>query len=323
MANRKGARLEHGILTTSGAMANENGLKICLQKHAGADRVLAFNHAFAGRTLALSQITDKAAYRQGMPTVMAVDYVPFYDQNDPEGSRTRALEILQSHLERHPGRHAAMVFELVQGEGGYNAGHTHFFKALMGKLREAKVGIFLDEIQTFGRGPQAFAYQDFGLDDYVDVVTVGKMTQVCVTLFRDEYKPKPGLVSQTFSGTSGSIRAGQVLLNTLLQSGFLGPDGRNMQVAERFRLGLESLAARMPKKVAGPFGYGTMLAFTPYGGDAEKTGKFLKRLYELGVIAFVAGAKPSRARFLPPAGCIQDDEIDAVLALVERALEEE
>src|SRR5689334_5776787 len=58
LAKRQGARLDHCFLTTSGAMANENALKIVLSKKSPASRILAFAGTFAGRTLALSQITD-------------------------------------------------------------------------------------------------------------------------------------------------------------------------------------------------------------------------------------------------------------------------
>ena len=115
LANQNGAGLSHCFLTTSGAMANENALKIALQKRYPADRILAFEGSFAGRTLALSQITDRPAYRTGMPATLAVDYIPFFDPARPKQSAETALAVLDRHLARFPGRHAAMVFELVLG----------------------------------------------------------------------------------------------------------------------------------------------------------------------------------------------------------------
>src|SRR5436190_703501 len=64
-----GQRLAHVFLSSSGATANENALKILFQKKSPASRLRAFEHAFAGRTMALAPITDKAAYRAGLPTV--------------------------------------------------------------------------------------------------------------------------------------------------------------------------------------------------------------------------------------------------------------
>ncbi|MEM7785391.1 MAG: aminotransferase class III-fold pyridoxal phosphate-dependent enzyme, partial [Planctomycetota bacterium] len=69
-----GADLKHCFLTTSGAMANENSLKIAFQKNQPANRVIAFNHCFAGRTMSLAQVTDKAKYSVGIPDTIDVDY---------------------------------------------------------------------------------------------------------------------------------------------------------------------------------------------------------------------------------------------------------
>ena len=58
-------------------MANENALKMVLQKHAPADRIVAFGGNFAGRTLAMAEITDKPAFRDGLPSRGNVLYIPF------------------------------------------------------------------------------------------------------------------------------------------------------------------------------------------------------------------------------------------------------
>ncbi len=194
-ANRRGQCMDHCFLTTSGVMANENAMKMLFQRKPGSDRVLAFNGCFMGRTLALGQVTDRAKYRDGMPNTLNVDYIPFFDADRPEESTRRALHVLDRMLTRYPGRHAAMVFELVQGEGGFFPGDHDFFMTLIRRLKEAEVPVLVDEVQTFGRTTEMYAFQYFGLAGVVDVVTVGKMTQVCATLFRDEFTPRPGLIS--------------------------------------------------------------------------------------------------------------------------------
>lgn len=64
-ANKYGAGFDHMFMTSSGVMAAENALKMVFQKRFPAHRVIAFEKCFMGRTLAVSQITDKAAYRVG------------------------------------------------------------------------------------------------------------------------------------------------------------------------------------------------------------------------------------------------------------------
>jgi acetylornithine aminotransferase len=70
---------------------------------------LAFAHGFAGRTLALASVTDNPAYRKGLPTALKVDYVPFYDPADPDGSTDRTVRLAAHHLARYPGQYAGMA----------------------------------------------------------------------------------------------------------------------------------------------------------------------------------------------------------------------
>lgn len=322
-ANKRGARLAHGFLTSSGAMANENALKVAFQKKSPADRVLAFSHCFAGRTLALSQVTDKAAYRQGLPDSLSVDYVPFYDEAKPAESTAAAAAVLKELLARHPGRHACMIFELIQGEGGgYAPGTAEFFRALIAPLRAAGVLIHFDEIQTFGRTSELFAFQHFGLDEWADIVTLGKLSQACATLIRADLQPKPGLVSQTFTAPSAAIRSALAILDQIEGQGFLGKDGKIMRLSRHFTAKLRDLAQRRPDLAAGPFGLGGMLCFTPLGGDPDKVAKYLKNCFEAGVIGFIAGGKPAKARFLLPVGGAEEADIDAAFPILERVLAE-
>ena len=314
--------MDHCFLTTSGVMANENGLKLAFQKKHPAHRVLAFEGCFMGRTLSASQITDKPAFRQGLPANMDVSYIPFYDASCPEESTKRAVQTLKSHLNRYPGEYAVMCFELVQGEGGFYPGTRDFFMALIDVLKEHDVSVFIDEVQTFGRTPKLFAFQYFNLEEHVDIVTFGKVSQVCGTLFNEEFKPKPGLLSQTFTGSSASIRASQVIFDGLASNKFYGKGARVEQVHERITGHFKRIQSEHPGMIEGPFGIGAMIAFTPFSGRSEHVIPFTKKLFENGVITFVAGVSPMRVRMLAPVGSITDEQIDAALKIVEETLVE-
>ena len=319
-ANRKGAKLRHCFISTSGAMANENALKAIFQKKYPADRILAFDGCFMGRTLALSQITDKAAYREGLPPSMSVDYVPFFDPGRPEESTRTAVDSLKRFLGRYPGKHAVMCLELVLGEGGFHPGQRTFFLALVEVLQQHNVAILVDEIQTFSRTTELFAYQHFGLDDHVDVVTIGKSAQVCATLFKEEYKPRAGLLSQTFTASTSALFAADVIIRALMDGDYFGPDGKIARIHSYFETRLEEIQSRLPGLIAGPFGIGAMIAFTPFGGDPEKVKKFIHALFDAGVISFYAGSDLSRVRFLLPIGAVTFADIDAVCSILEDTL---
>lgn len=321
-ANRCGSQLDCAFLSTSGAMANENALKLALHHRFPARRVLAFENCFAGRTLALSHITDKAAYRQGLPEAIAVDYVPFYDPAAPEQSTARALAVLKSHIQRHPKQHALMMFELIQGEGsGYTPGHRDFFIALINCLKENETLICFDEIQSFGRTNELFAFQHFGLDEYADIVSVGKATQVCATLYRESLKPGPGLISQTFTSSAQAIHTGTFILNSLMNEGFLGNDGKIAHFSNLFREKLIALSEKYPQLISGPFGYQGMIAMTLFGGDVAKTKAFAMECFKEGLIGFMAGANPVVMRFLLPTGTVTEADIDGACAIIEKVLE--
>lgn len=312
--------LDHCFLSSVGAMANENALKIAFQNKAPAYRVLAFEKCFTGRTLAMSQITDKPAFREGLPHTLTVDYIPFYQPDHPEESTQQAINTLKKYLARYPKQYAAMFFELVQGEGGFHSGTKAFFTSLAKILKEHNVAIIIDEIQTFGRTSHLFAFQYFELQDYVDIVTIGKLSQVCATLFRKELKPRPGLLSQTFTASTAAITAGKVIINSLINDGYLGPEGKIVHIHKRFLKHFQQIEKKYPHLIQGPYGIGAMIAFTPLNGEFESVTQFIHRLFHAGVIAFIAGHHPTRVRFLVPLGAITDHDIDNVAKIVEEVL---
>lgn len=318
---REASGMDCCFLTTAGAMANENALKILFQKSFPASRLLAFEHCFAGRTFAMSQITDKPLYRKGLPKTVDVDYIPFYDYKNPEASIESAKKALLMLIKRYPKQHAAMIFELIQGEGGFYPGTTAFFKPLMEILKEHGIHVLADEVQTFGRTSKLFAFQHFELDQYVDVVTIGKMSQTCATLFRKALVPEKGLISQTFSSSTASIKTSLFIMKSLMEGGFFGENGKIMQLQRHFHEKLSALSVKKPELVQGPYCMGGMVAFTAYDGSSEKANDFVKRLFEAGVLSFIAGDNPTRVRFLIPAGAMDNHDIDKAFEIIEKTLE--
>ncbi len=321
-ACESGAELKHCFLTTSGAMANENSLKMAFQRNHPANRVIAFEHCFAGRTLGLAQVTDKAKYRVGLPDTISVDYIPFFKHEDPEKSTQASINQFKDHIHRHPGKHAALWMELVQGEGGYYPGDEKFFKELCAVARENNIAIIADEVQTFCRTTRPFAFQHFKLDKLVDLVTIGKISQVCATLFTDNYKPKPGLVSQTFTGSTWAITAAHAIVKGLIDSGNFGESGKNVSLHNKFAAGLQAIGEKYPGTISGPHGIGGMVAFTPFDGSADVARDLVKRLYDAGLMCFMAGGDPSRVRFLMPLGCVEESHIELACQIIETVVSE-
>lgn len=321
LAQQKGAQLAHCLLTTSGAMANENGLKIAFHNRAPADRVIALDNCFAGRSIAMAQLTDRPHYRQGLPTAIAVDYLPPADPQHSQASQQRSLDALDKLLKRHPGKYAALWLELVAGEGGYYPGSHEYFTRLIQRAKQDDVLIIFDEVQTFGRLSEPYAFQHFGLDEFADIVTIGKITQLCATLYRPELKPKGPLLSQTFTAASSSVEASLTVLNEMESGGCFGAEGANMKRHEYFAARLQELSQKYPSRIQGPYGEGMMVAFTPGDGTAEAAKSLVHIMFEVGLMGFVAGGNPARIRFLPPPGVTTEKHIDSAIEMLEVSLQ--
>lgn len=329
----KTSRLRHGFATTSGCMANENALKICYQKHQPANRVIAFKDCFMGRSVTMTQIGDTAAYRVGIPLSTLVDYMPFYDEGAAKRmGQARYIDMavwhLRQYIERYPKQHAAFVFELIQGEGGFNTAPREFFVALMETCRDAGIAVWDDEIQSFGRTESMFAFERQNLGEYIDVFTVGKMTQACATLWREEYNPGPGLISGTFTNGPVAFSVGTHVLERLRDGGYYGPQGSIARHHAAFVQQVRALAAKHPawfpkvepeiSDIVG--GTGGMMRFTPFGGKKDRIMKALNAMFDEGVIAFYAGHGPYHVRMLPPLGVFKEQDWPRVFACIEKGM---
>ncbi|MDG0814816.1 aminotransferase class III-fold pyridoxal phosphate-dependent enzyme [Bdellovibrio svalbardensis] len=314
----RNSRLKYAWIATCGTMANENALKLARQKNSPARYVLSFKDAFAGRSTMMAEVTDNPAYKQGLPEYHEVLRIPFYDKRDPQ-SGEKALAALKEHVAKHEGNIAVFGFEPMLGEGGYQAAPREFFVPLLEYCKSKNIAVWADEVQTFTRTGEYFAFETLDLGKYIDICTIAKTAQIGATLYTEEYNPKPGLIAGTFSGSTPSLSAGMEMLD-MLSEGFLGPNGRIQQIHKRFISGLNKLNETTCKGIASDAGgMGLMVAFTPHDGKKESANSFLNKLFANGVIAFPCGKDPVRARFLIPA-IIQDEDIDVALKAIEKTL---
>ncbi|MBL0927539.1 MAG: aminotransferase class III-fold pyridoxal phosphate-dependent enzyme [Phycisphaerales bacterium] len=334
----KCSNLRHAFICNSGAMANENALKVCYQKHAPASRVIAFSHCFMGRSVTMCQIGDAAANRQGIPLSTLVDYMPFYDPaaarrmsaGDVSGP-TRYIDMavwhLQQLIDRYPRQHACFIFELVQGEGGFNTALPEFHRELMKVCKASKIAVWDDEVQTFARTERMFCFDALGLGEYIDVSCVGKLTQVCAALYTKEYNPQPGLLSATFLGSTDALYTGRRVIERLRDGPYYGDNGSIRRHHQHFAAQVRALAAKHPDwfppshefvDIVG--GFGGMMRFTPFGGQKDPVMKLCKALFDEGVITFYCGHGPYHVRMLPPLGILDEKHWPRIFQLIESAM---
>jgi 4-aminobutyrate aminotransferase-like enzyme len=318
LAGRK-SRIKYGWLATCGTMANESALKICRQKKTPARMLVSFKNAFAGRSTMMAELTDNPAYKQGLPEYHEVLRLPFYEKRNPQ-TIDNTLRIMKEHVAKHEGNICAFAFEPMLGEGGYQAAPREFFLPLLDFCKERQIPVWADEVQTFSRTGELFAFETLDIGNYIDICTIAKTAQVGCTLYTEEFNPKPGLIAGTFSGTSAALSAGIEILDILETEGYLGPQGRILDIHKKFVGMLNELNEGSCKgKLQDAGGMGLMVAVTPFDGQKEQVGTLLKRFFENGMIAFNCGKEPMRIRFLIPA-VIKDSDIQVAKKIIESAV---
>lgn len=318
LAGRK-SNLKYAWLTTCGTMANEIALKISRQKHSPARMIMAMKDAFAGRSTLMSEITDNPSFRMGQPEYHEVLRVPFFEQDDPQ-SAEKSLRLVKEHVARHEGQISAFMFEPVQGEGGFKVAPREFLLPILEFCRSHSIAIWADEVQTFCRTGELFAFEKLEIGEFLDLCTIAKVAQVGATLFTQDYNPKPGLIAGTFAGSSVSLASGLEIINTLVGGGYLGPHGLIEKVHNKFMNMLARLIETTCRgKLSKAGGIGLMIAVQPLGGEKDKVNELLKILFANGLLAYSCGHGPYKLRFLVPA-CITDDEIKWAEKILEKSV---
>lgn len=316
---RKNSRLRHVWLATCGTIANENALKMTRQKTKGARMIMTFKNAFAGRSTMMAEITDNPTFKVGLPDYNEVLRLPFYD---PKAPKDQTLNAMKEHVAKFDGKIGCFVFEPMLGEGGFRAANHEFFVPLLDFCKAKGIPVWVDEIQTFSRTGNFFAFETLDFGKYVDVCTIAKTAQGGATFFTDELKPDAGLLGGTFSGTTPAMRAGLEILNIMDQEGYMGPNGKVMKIHKDFVGMLNELNETTCKGLlrdAG--GMGLMVAVTPLDGTKDKQGALLKTLFKNGLICFGCGSNPYRIRFLLPA-ILSSADIAVAKKVIEKSVQE-
>jgi len=288
----------------SGSEANEAAIKFArrIGKPQGRFELIAFEHAFHGRTLGALSLTWTAKYREPFEPL-----VP--------GARFCALDLGAIEAALQP-QTAAVFLEPVQGEGGVRAVSPEFLKGLRQLCTAKGALLVLDEVQCgLGRTGKLFAHQHAGITP--DILTLAKPLgggiPMGATLLREDLAGAlhVGDHGSTFGGNPVAAAASMVVLDKLCSEGFL------LDVAKRgafFARGLKKLQRRFPQ-IKEVRGLGLMLGVELLG-DA---GLVVKALREKGVLATKAGDKV--LRLLPPL-VIKRAEIKEFLAALEACLQE-
>jgi 4-aminobutyrate aminotransferase len=314
---------------TTGAEAVENAIKIA-RAATGRPGMIAFSGGFHGRTLMGMALTGKVApYKLGFgPFPSDVFHAPF--PNPLHGVSTaeslRAVETLFK-ADIDPARVAAIIFEPVQGEGGFYPAPADFVRGLRRICDTHGILLIADEVQTgFARTGRLFAMEHY--DVAPDLTTMAKSLAGGMPLSgvvgRADVMDAaaPGGLGGTYAGNPLALAAAHAVLDIIEDERLCE---RATVLGDKLKAKLATLQAEVPQlaEVRGP---GAMIAaeFLKPGArepDAEFAKRVQQRALERGLLLLVCGVYGNVIRFLFPL-TIEDRVFDEALRLIDETLRE-
>lgn len=322
-----GTHAKKTALFSTGAEAIENAVKIA-RAATGRSGVIAFSGAFHGRSLFAVSLTGKVQpYKAGFgPFAPEVYHAPFPHQGaDLEAVKAAVTRIFAADIE--PSRVAAIIFEPIQGEGGFNIIDHQAVVWLRQLCDQHGILMIADEIQTgFGRTGRMFAMDHFSADGVVpDLMTIAKSLAAGMPLSavtgRAEIMdaPAPGGLGGTYAGNPMAIAAAHAVIDIMAQERL--PE-RGAQLGAQLMQRLQGLRAKVPA-IAQVRGLGAMVAceFRDAQGaaDANFTRAVQARALAQGLILLTCGTEGNVLRFLFPL-TIEQAVFDEALGIMEQAL---
>ena len=289
--------MDRVYLCNSGAESVEAAFKFA-RLSTGRTKIVSTMRGFHGRTMGALSATWKKQYRKPFePLVPGFDFVP-YDK----------LERMEQAVDDGT---AAVIVEVVQGEGGVNPGDGEYLRGVQALCQEQGALFIVDEVQTgFGRTGKMFACEHYGLEP--DVVCMAKaiaggLPMGAVLLGSRVAELSSKAHGSTFGGNPISCAAALATIGVLESEGL---PQRAAVLGERLMDGLRGIDSDLIREVRG---LGLMVGLQLKSRSAS----YLQALAGEGVLALAAGS--TVMRFLPPL-VISEKDIDLVVERVKKVL---
>jgi len=318
------------VFFTTGAEAVENAVKIA-RIATGRQGVIAFKGAFHGRTALTVSLTGKIVpYRaNGGLQVPGIFHAPF---PVPHHGVTiedalKGIETLFK-VEIEPKDVAAIIFEPVQGEGGFYQAPTEFVQALRKICDQHGILMICDEVQSgFGRTGKMFAIEHTGVEP--DLITVAKALAGGFPLSGVVGKraimdvPGPGSMGGTYGGNPVACAAANAVIKVIKEDRLCE---RSVEIGARMLEKLNTFKQRSDMPAIGDVrGVGAMVAFElvkERGGnepDVDMTTALVAKALQNGLILLPCGFWGNSIRLIA-ALTIPLDQLEEGLDILERSL---
>ncbi|SLK00648.1 4-aminobutyrate--2-oxoglutarate transaminase [Arthrobacter sp. P2b] len=324
------------VLFNSGAEAVENAVKVA-RLATGRDAVVAFDHAYHGRTNLTMALTAKAMpYKTNFgPFAPEVYRMPMsypYREENPEITGAEAAKRAITMIEKQIGgdQVAAIIIEPIQGEGGFIVPAEGFLPALAAWAKEKGIVFIADEVQSgFCRTGEWFAVNHEGV--IPDIMTLAKgiaggMPLSAITGRADLLDAvHPGGLGGTYGGNPVACAAALASIGSMEEYDLAGR-ARHIEALATGRLrDLQAELAGTGTGVIGDIrGRGAMLAIElVQAGSKEPNPELTKAVaaacLKEGVIILTCGTYGNVIRLLPPLVITDDllnDGLDVLAAAI-------
>jgi 4-aminobutyrate aminotransferase len=310
---------------STGAEAVENAIKIArfYTKRSG---VIAFGGAFHGRSLFAVALTGKVQpYKAGFgPFAPEIYHAPFPCHCANLDETKHAVEQLFK-CDIEPSRVAAIIFEPVQGEGGFNPIQAEAVQWLRKLCDEHGILMIADEVQTgFARTGKMFAMEHYGVSP--DIMTMAKSmaggTTLSAVVGRADVMdaPNPGGLGGTYAGNPLAVAAAHAVLDVMAEEKL--PERANV-LGQRLKLKLEQAKAKN-KRMGDIRALGAMVAcefVNPETGapDADLTKQVQQAALKKGLLLLTCGVYGNVIRFLFPL-TIEDHVFEEAMVILDSVL---
>ncbi|WP_182056652.1 4-aminobutyrate transaminase [Pantoea sp. ME81] len=313
---------------TTGAEAVENAIKIA-RCHTGRPGVIAFGGGFHGRTYMTMALTGKVKpYKIGFGPFPGSVFHAVYPSEARGISVQDSIRSLESlfQCDIDPQQVAAIIFEPVQGEGGFNVAPAEFVEALRDICNRHGIVLIADEVQSgFARTGKLFAMQHY--HHQADLMTMAKSLAGGMPLSAVAGKaaimdsPLPGGLGGTYAGNPLSIAAAHAVIDAISEEKLCE---RAVHLGAKLRSVLESAVETCPA-LSDVRGVGSMIAAEfsdPATGapSASAAQAVQKQALAQGLLLLTCGPHGNVIRFLYPL-TIPDAQFDKALIMVKDALQ--
>jgi 4-aminobutyrate aminotransferase len=310
------------LLVNSGAEAVENAVKIA-RVATGRPSVIAFDHAFHGRTNLTMALTSKVVpYKRGFGPLAPEVYrapAPYPCRGSSSDDAMRGLELLLKQ-DVEPESVACVVLEPVQGEGGFIAMPDDFPRRVKDLCERHGILYVDDEVQSgVGRTGRVWAIEHYGVEP--DLLVSGKSLGGGLPLAgvtgRAELMDAvpPGGLGGTFGGNPAACAAAIAVLEEVRTAGFRE---RAEAIGSTVHARLDQLAARSDA-LGEVRGIGPMLAVELTEQTPELASRVTAAARERGLVLLSCGLYGNVIRILVPLS-ISDEELARGLDLLEESL---